>query len=158
MSTTTPPSTTESRSTLVVPRLANLQLAATTQAEAIRETAGQLEGHPAMSSFEQFLRDLFSREAAGPTHLGTCVALPHARTAAVGEILVAAGRSAEGIPFAGLQEPVRLIFVVATPRSQITGYLATVGALARMLRDPARLERLLTCATPAEFAALLPAV
>jgi mannitol/fructose-specific phosphotransferase system IIA component (Ntr-type) len=86
------------------------------------------------------------------------VALPHARTAAVDEILVAAGRSEKGIQFSSLKDPVRLIFVVATPRSQISGYLATVGALARMLRDAARLDQLLRCGTPSEFAALLPGV
>ncbi|MBV9657856.1 MAG: PTS sugar transporter subunit IIA [Verrucomicrobia bacterium] len=158
MSTPSSSSSTECRTTLVTPRRVNLQLQATTQADAILETATLLAGHHAMTSFEKFQEDLLSREAAGPTHLGTCVALPHARTAAVMEILVAAGRSEQGIPFTGLKEPVRLIFVVATPRSAITGYLATVGALARMLRDTNRLERLLHCATPAEFAALLPAV
>ena len=136
----------------------NLELTASSQIDAILETADLLAGHPAMGSFEQFKKDLLAREDAGSTHLGSCIALPHARTAAVNEILVAAGRSGNGVPFSSLKEPVRLIFVVATPRSQISGYLATVGALARMLRDPARLDQLLRCSAPSEFAALLPAV
>ncbi len=143
---------------MLTPRLVNLELTAATQRDAILETADLLAGHPAMSSFEQFKKDLLAREDAGSTHLGGCVALPHARTAAVNEILVAAGRSEDGVPFSSLNEPVRLIFVVATPRSQISGYLATVGALARLLRDPARLDQLLRCGAPSEFAALLPAV
>ncbi len=148
----------EKGSTLLAPRLVNLELASTNQRDAILETADLLAGHPAMGSFEQFKKDLLEREGAGSTHLGGCVALPHARTAAVSEILVAAGRSQSGVPFSTLQEPVRLIFVVATPRSQISGYLATVGALARMLRDPVRLDQLLRCGASSEFAALLPAV
>lgn len=143
---------------MLIPRLVNLDLAASNQRDAILETADLLAGHPAMGSFEQFKKDLLAREDAGSTHLGGCVALPHARTTAVNEILVAAGRSKDGVPFSNLTEPVRLIFVVATPRSQISGYLATVGALARLLRDPARLEGLLRCSAPSEFAALLPTV
>ena len=121
------------------------------------EVAELLASHPAMDNFEAFRRDLLAREAAGSTCLSGGVALPHARTAAVREIIVAAGRSAGGVRFKGLEEPVHLVFVVATPRSQITGYLATVGALARLLRDPERRLHLLECATPGEFAALLPA-
>lgn len=152
-STATPSST----PTLVQPDHIQLHLRATEQTEAILEVAAQLAGHPAMENFGRFREDLLAREAAGPTHLGGVVALPHARTSAVREILVAAGRSAVGVSFAGLEEPVRLIFVVATPRSQIAGYLATVGALARLLRQEKRLANLLDCEAPAEFAALLPA-
>lgn len=144
-------------STLCQQKHVNLHLVATEQTGAILEVAHQLANHPAMEDFEQFRADLLAREAAGPTHLGNTIALPHARTTAVREILVAAGRSDAGIAFRGLAEPVRLIFVVATPRSQITGYLATVGALARLLRNEQRLGKLLSCEDPAEFAGLLPA-
>ena len=121
------------------------------------EVAELLASHPAMDNFEAFRRDLLAREAAGSTCLSGGVALPHARTTAVREILVAAGRSAGGVRFQGLEEPVHLVFVVATPRSQITGYLATVGALARLLRDKDRRLHLMACGTPGEFAGLLPA-
>ncbi len=143
--------------TLVQPREVRLDLQADTQEAAVLEVAAHLVTHPAMDNFEAFRRDLLAREAAGSTCLSGGVALPHARTTAVREIIVAAGRSARGVRFTGLEEPVHLVFVVATPRSQITGYLATVGALARLLRDKERLQRLLDCGTAAEFAALLPA-
>ena len=143
--------------TLVQPHEVHLDIRADTQETAVLEVAELLANHPAMDNFEAFRRDLLAREAAGSTCLGGGVALPHARTLAVREIIVAAGRSAAGVRFQGLEEPVHLVFVVATPRSQITGYLATVGALARLLRDRERLQRLLECGSPAEFASLLPA-
>ena len=143
--------------TLVQPREVNLDIQADHQEGVVLEVAELLANHPAMDNFEAFRRDLLAREAAGSTCLSGGVALPHARTTAVGEIIVAAGRSTAGVQFKGLEEPVHLVFVVATPRSQITGYLATVGALARLLRDKERLHRLLNAATAGEFAALLPA-
>ena len=143
--------------TLVQPREVHLNIRADTQEAAVLEVAELLATHPAMDNFEAFRRDLLAREAAGSTCLGGGVALPHARTLAVREIIVAAGRSAAGVRFQGLEEPVHLVFVVATPRSQITGYLATVGALARLRRDRERLRRLLECGSSAEFASLLPA-
>ena len=142
--------------TLVQPREVHLDIRAETQEAAVLEVAELLAGHPAMDNFDAFRRDLLAREAAGSTCLRGGVALPHARTLAVREIIVAAGRSAAGVRFQGREEPVHLVFGVATPRSQITGYLATVGALARLLRDPERLRRLLECGSPAEFASLLP--
>lgn len=143
------------RSPLLHPGFVNLDLTATAQNAAILETARQLSTHPAMGNFSIFCDELLDREAAGATHLGNGVALPHARTAQVDQILVAAGRSAAGVKFADVASPVRLIFVVAAPKNQIGEYLATVGIMARSLRNAASLQRLLECTAPDEFVKVL---
>lgn len=143
------------RSPLLSPGFVNLNLIATEQNAAILETARQLATHPAMGNFSTFCDELLDREAAGATHLGNGVALPHARTSQVNQILVAASRSAAGVKFADVASPVRLIFVVAAPKNQIGEYLATVGMMARSLRNSACLGRLLECAAPDEFAKIL---
>lgn len=145
------------RSPLLSPGFVNLNLTATEQNAAILEAARQLATHPAMGNFSIFCDELLDREAAGATHLGNGVALPHARTSQVNQILVAAGRSATGVKFADVASPVRLIFVVAAPKNQIGEYLATVGMMARSLRNPECLQRLLECAAPDEFARILQA-
>ena len=76
--------------TLVQPREVHLDIRADTQEAAVLEVAELLATHPAMDNFEAFRRDLLAREAAGSTCLGGGVALPHARTLAVREIIVAA--------------------------------------------------------------------
>lgn len=143
------------RSPLLTPGFVNLNLTATEQNAAILETARQLATHPAMGNFSTFCDELLDREAVGATHLGSGVALPHARTAQVNQILVAAGRSAGGVKFSDVASPVRLIFVVAAPKNQIGEYLATVGIMARSLRNAASLQRLLECTAPDEFVKVL---
>lgn len=136
----------------IAPKLINLHLSAAAQEAAILETAGALATHPQMGDFRVFCRELLEREAAGATHLGGGVVMPHARTGQVNQILIAAGRSETGVTFAGVPVPVRLIFVVAAPKSLIGEYLATVGMLARRLRDQACLDQLLACGNEQEFA------
>ena len=139
-------------SPILSPEFINLHLQASEQNAAILETAAALSHHPLMGDYRVFSRELLEREAAGATHLSNGVALPHARTAQTSQLLIAAGRREQGIPFAGAAAAVRLIFVVAAPRTLIGEYLATVGMLARSLREPACLQRLLTCESTAEFA------
>lgn len=143
------------RSPLLSPALINLDLAAVEQNAAIMETARMLAPNPGMGNFARFCEELLDREAVGATHLGNGVALPHARTAQVNQILLAAGRSKSGVKFADVAEPVHLIFVVAAPKNQIGEYLATVGMMARSLRNPACLQQLLECASADEFAKIL---
>lgn len=145
------------RSPLLSPTLVNLDLRAGEQTAAILETARLLAPNPAMGNFAVFCTELLDREAVGATHLGNGVALPHARTAQVNQILIAAGRSQAGVAFVGVIAPVHLIFVVAAPKNQIGEYLATVGMMARSLRNASCLQRLLECDAPDEFVRILQA-
>ena len=140
---------------LLSPQFVNLDLSATEQNEAILETARALKTHPAMGNFSVFCDELLDREKVGATHLGNGVVLPHARTAQVNQILLAAGRSKAGVKFSDLADPVHLIFVVAAPKNQIGEYLATVGMMARSLRNPACLKELLTCGGGDAFTKIL---
>ena len=143
------------RSPLLSAGLISLDLAATEQNAAIMETARMLAPNPGMGNFSKFCEELMDREACGATHLGNGGALPHARTAQVNQILLAAGRSRKGVAFADIANPVHLIFVVAAPKNQIGEYLATVGMMARSLRNPDCLQRLLDCETADEFVKIL---
>jgi mannitol/fructose-specific phosphotransferase system IIA component (Ntr-type) len=142
-------------SQLLAPELVALQLKARTSAEAILETARPLEANPAVSDFAAFHQAILEREAVSPTALGNGIALPHARTSHVRKVVIAAGRSEEGIWFENSQQQVRLIFVIGTPTELVREYLSLVGLLTRLLRQPAVRERLLSAKSPAEFLAPL---
>ncbi len=128
-----------------------LDLAVPTEREAIVRTAGLLQGRPEISNFAGFVAAVLERQRINPPILGNGVAMPHARTALVSEIVCVAARCAVAVPFGSELKPVRLIFVFGIPPRQISQYLAVTAALVRRLRNPEVLERLLAADTREEF-------
>lgn len=111
---------------------------------ALWQVASRLTGNPGVPDVEALFSEILVRETAGNTAMGHGVAMPHARTDLCRGIVIAAGRSVDGVDYEapdGL--PIRIIFLIGTPRQQITEYLRVVGALARLLaRDSVRRQLL----------------
>jgi mannitol/fructose-specific phosphotransferase system IIA component (Ntr-type) len=134
----------------------NLALKATSKTEALREVASSMKDIKCIKDFESFFRDVLERERVSNTALGHDVALPHARTDQCSEIIISVGRSPSGIEFEAKDgTPVRLIFLIGTPKSMVTEYLRLVGNLARLLRQNDLRERLLNAADPESFIKLI---
>ena len=134
---------------LLQPSRILLDIVATDKNEAIMEVAGIVRGDPDALDFDCFCRELLARDELQSTAVGYGVAFPHARTDAVREIVIAAGRSREGVRFG--DELVHFIFVIGTPRAKVGDYLVAVGMLARLLRTDQIRTALAGAATPAEF-------
>ena len=128
-----------------------LHLQSTKRTAALNEIARLLDGHPQVANFAAFYEELLARDRLDTTCLGNGVALPHARTEHVREIVLAVGRSDAGIVVDEKSEPVRLFFVLGTPKSKPGDYLAVVSALCRLLREPANRTALLAASTPEQF-------
>jgi mannitol/fructose-specific phosphotransferase system IIA component (Ntr-type) len=144
-------------SQLLDPSRVVLDLRATKRTAAINEVARRLEGRPEMLNFAAFYAEVLARDRADTTYIGNEVALPHARTDHANAILMAAGRSKEGIWFENCSQTVRLVFVLATPKACIQEYLQAVGSLCRLLKGPGVRGALLAAATAEEFHAVLTA-
>jgi len=122
---------------------------------AIHEVAGLLEKDEGVINFKGFYDELLARERVEATSLGNGVAFPHARTDHVKRLVLAVGRSVEGVNFEAGGEKIHFIFVIGTPRRMVTEYLALVGAMARLLRNEEVRLKLLSARTPEEFLAAL---
>lgn len=130
----------------------NLNIQATEKTKALREVADLLSRSSSVSNFDSFFREILERERISNTALGHDIAIPHARTDHCTSILVAIGRSAEGIDFEAKDgRPVRLIFLIGTPKAMVSDYLRVVGNLARLLRQDEVRQRLLEAADPSAF-------
>lgn len=143
---------------LLAPARIALHVQATKRTAALNEVARLLEGHPEVGNFAGFYDELLARDRLDTTCLGNGIALPHARTEHVKQIVLAVGRSDAGIPFDANGEIVKLFFVLGTPKSKPGDYLAVVSALCKMLRDPADRAALLAAQTPEAFIEALAAV
>jgi mannitol/fructose-specific phosphotransferase system IIA component (Ntr-type) len=143
-------------STLLDPQAIQLELQAQNKLGALREVAGLLAEKKCIGRFETFYQEILERERISNTALGHDIAIPHARTDQCSEIVVAVGRSRQGINFEGKDaQPVRLIFLVGTPKAMVTEYLRFVGTLARLLRQDDLRQALLAAPDTTTFIQLI---
>jgi len=140
-------------SKLLDPSRITLAVQNTKRTAAINEVARLLENHPDVANFQNFYNELLARERLDTTCLGNEIALPHARTEHVKKIVLAVGRSNEGVLFENSNQTVRLMFVLGTPKNNPTDYLILVGALCRLIKDAAAREALMAAPTPETFIA-----
>jgi mannitol/fructose-specific phosphotransferase system IIA component (Ntr-type) len=138
---------------LLQPARISLELAARDKNEAIVEVASIMQRDADLLDYERFCKELIERDEMRSTAAGYGVAFPHARTDAVREIIVAAGRTARGVKFG--DEIVNFIFVIGTPREKASEYLVVVGTLARLLRKEKTRAGLLAAETPEDFIRVL---
>ena len=132
-----------------------LGLEATTEQEVIGRLIGLLEGRAEVLDPKELERAVLQRQKLQPPLLGNGVALPHARTPVVTEMVLAIGRCREPVPFGPENVPIRLVFLYGVPAHCIGGYLDAVARLTRTLRKPGMLDALLAAEDEAGFLNLL---
>ncbi|HVZ63980.1 MAG TPA: PTS sugar transporter subunit IIA [Lacunisphaera sp.] len=140
-------------SSLLVPERIVLAVQSTKRTVALQEIARRLEHDPNVANFQGFYNELLARERVDTTCLGNEVALPHARTEHVKKIVLAVGRSEQGVYFENSNQTVKLLFVLGTPKNNPTDYLILVGALCRLIKEESSRAALLAAPTPEAFIA-----
>jgi len=142
-------------SKLLDPARIHLGIQSIKRTAALNEVARQLDGHPLVTNYQGFYTELLARDRLDTTCLGNEIALPHARTEHVSDLVLAIGRSSGGVSFEKDSQVVRLFFVLGTPKTNPMGYLQIVSVLCKIFKDATNREALLTAATPELFAAAL---
>lgn len=132
-----------------------LQIRSSRRTAALNEVAKQLEGHPDVLNFQGFYNELLARERLDTTCLGNEIALPHARTEHVQQIVIAVGRSETGVTFENGNQTVRLMFVIGTPKSNPGSYLQVVSSLCRIFKDSTTREALVQAPNAEAFVRIL---
>jgi len=98
------------------------------------------------------LAALRQREETMSTGIGFGIAIPHASSDRVGEVLAAFGRSSKGIEFDSLDNaPVKYIVLFVVPKDQFQTHLRTLAAIAKFLNDRSVRDRLGTAPTAEEI-------
>jgi len=133
-----------------------LEMEGTTEEEVIGEMIRSLQGRAEVRDAGVLEQAVMERQKVHPPLLGNGVALPHARTAAVTEMVLVIGKCPAPVAFGPEQVPVNLIFLYGVPAQCIREYLASVAKLTGFLRQPGCLDQLLLATDEASFRALLP--
>lgn len=124
----------------------NLHMQATTKEEVIEEMATMLMKAGVLSSKEQFIKDVYLREAEGATGLGDGVAIPHGKSDAVIRTSVAVARCDQDIEWESIGEgPSRLIIMFAVNTNDKSKLVTLLAQMAVSLCDETIVQKLFQC-------------
>ena len=109
----------------------------------------------AAASRESILAALKQREETMSTGIGFGIAIPHASSEDVTEVVAAFGRSTQGIEFDALDNaPVKFVVLFIVPKNQFQTHLRTLASIAKFLNDRSVRESLASAGTKDEILAI----
>ena len=132
-----------------------LGLEDTSENDVIGRMIDMLAGKNDVRDPRELQRAVLERQKLQTPLLGSGIALPHARTDAVANMVMAIARCKEPVPFGPDKVPIRLVFLYGIPSHSISRYLASVARLTRVLKNPTTIESLLAAPDEAGFLKLL---
>lgn len=130
-------------------------MAATERWDAIAELVDCLVNAGKINAADRdaVLEAIRQREQTMSTGIGFGIAIPHASSDKVSEVVAAFGRSNKGVQFDSLDgQPVFFIVLFVVPKDQFQTHLRTLAAIAKFLNDKAVRDDL---GTAADAAAIL---
>lgn len=138
---------------LLEPDRLALPLSATDKEGAIAELAALVtRGRGDVGQSERVVEAVRRREAVLSTGIGGGVALPHGKTGAVAELILAAGTAPGGIEFDALDgKPVHLLFMLVGPGTEAPRHVKALSRLGRILKREELRAELVACRDPGEF-------
>ena len=120
----------------------NLNLESKNKNAVIKELYGNLKKTNLIKDEEQGLND--TREEMGSTGIGKRIALPHAKTKAVDELIVTFGISRNGIAYNSVDdENVNIFFMFLCPENKSQEYLKVLARISRLIREYRFIDNLL---------------
>ncbi len=110
--------------------------------EVIKKLGERLISLGYITNSDEFFGEILKRENLESTGIGMGIAIPHARSNAVKDLVIVFGRSQEGVDFSSLDgKPAHLIFLIAGPENKKSEYLFALAKLSKLLRkDEVRIE------------------
>jgi PTS system nitrogen regulatory IIA component len=85
---------------------------------------------------EAMVEVLLDREKLGSTGIGDGIAIPHGKLKGLDHLVIAFGRSREGIDFDAIDgKPVHIFFLLMAPESSTGQHLKALAKISRMLKD-----------------------
>ncbi len=108
--------------------------------------------HPGVLDIGKLSEDVIRREQDMSTGIGKTLALPHAKSAGVTEPVMAFATLRNGINFDSIDgEPVRIVFLLATPEEMLAEHLKFLGRITKIAgREDVR-QRLILSSSAAEI-------
>lgn len=108
---------------------------------------------------DELLKDVRDREELVTTGVGYGVAFPHAKTKATKGIVIAFGRSDNGIDFEAMDhKPVNLFFLIAAPEDAIGAHLNVMARLSYIMKSEENRKKMMTVTSPGELLQMIDSI
>lgn len=121
-------------------------MSAKNKEEAIQELAEALLKDEYITDINEFLKDIYAREAVGQTGIGNYIAIPHGKSDSVKKVGVAIGITQEEIPWETLDgNGVKgiILFAVGNDNDGAQNHLKILSLFARKLGNDEVIEKML---------------
>lgn len=107
---------------------------------------------------EAAMKSILDREEGTSTGIQNGVALPHGKTYAVDDLVACLGITKEGVDFDALDgEKCRIFIMTLSSINRAGPHVRFFSEVSKLLRDPAKRDRLLAAASPKEVLEILTA-
>lgn len=98
------------------------------------------------------LNDLLVREKQFSTGMEAGLAIPHAKSASVEDVVIAFGLHRKGIDFQSLDgQPTHFLFMVLSPPTMSGAHIQAMAYIARSMKDPVFQNKIRTCKSADEI-------
>ncbi|WP_028242386.1 PTS fructose transporter subunit IIABC [Pseudobutyrivibrio ruminis] len=145
-------------SEFIDPRGIKLQVALSSQDEAIDKLIALHEEVGNLKDAATFKEAILAREAKGSTAIGNGIAVPHGKSSAVAKAGLVAITCPQGVDYKAMDgKPSNLLFMIAAPDGGADTHLEVLSKLMQLLMDPAFCKTLVEAKTVDEFLALIDA-
>lgn len=128
-------------------RVIDFNMKAVNKDEVLRHLAGLLKNADYIEDQEEYLKDVYIREAEGVTGIGSHVAIPHGKSSSVSKVGIAVGRTNQMIEWESYDgEPSDLFFLFAVPSDHkgAAVHLRLISELAGKLGNTTTMKKLQT--------------
>jgi fructose-specific phosphotransferase system IIA component len=137
---------------LLSPERIKIPLVATTKDEILAELVEVVGRNGSIRDLDEVLRAVREREEVLSTGIGSGVAIPHGKSAAVSDLYLVAGVKPEGVDFEALDgKVVSLFFLLVGPESAAGQHVKALSRISRLLRRDSFRIRLTEAKSPEEF-------
>ena len=134
------------------PATIQVPLVATDKMQAITKMVEMVVEQGLARNREELLAAVLERESQRTTGIGRGFAIPHAKSDAVGKLVLGFGRLAEPIDFASIDgQPVSLLAILVSPTNATTLHIQALARLSRMVTNEAILDSLLSAQSADAF-------
>ncbi len=118
----------------------------------LRELVEVIRDQNGFSDHEDILRAVRERESVLSTGIGNGVAIPHGKSPAVPDLIMAAGSTPVPIDFDALDgAPVNLFFLLVGPETAAGPHIKALSRISRVVRRDDARERLIHSKSAEEF-------
>jgi len=132
-----------------------LNLELSLKSQVIEKMLSIVHGHPGVKDLSKLRDDVFKREQDMSTGIGKALALPHAKSAWVSTPVMAFATLKKELNFDSIDnEPVKIVFLLATPEEMLAEHLKLLGRITRLAGKEEVRQKLVLAQSPAEIISL----